>query len=110
MRPRLRGQQSWQWPRRCRWRLRSRSPPCPPVRDSSADPLEKSLVFSGIHCDDMALFWKGLAGDIGAEFAECGDALRLQAVMLGGEISVNLGVARHVAPVLAQNVLGKQVL
>ena len=60
--------------------------------------------------DDVPVLGVGAALHVGDVFREGGDALRLQAVVLGGEVAIDLGVARHVAAVLAEDVLGEQVL
>lgn len=57
-----------------------------------------------VHGDGMARFGEGPACNIGAEFCEGGDAILLEPVIFFGEVAVDLGVAGHVAAVLAQDI------
>jgi hypothetical protein len=55
----------------------------------------------------VLLFREGAAVDVGLEFLEGRDAFQLQPVVFRREIAIDLGVARNMPAIVAQNIAGK---
>src|SRR5580698_6723909 len=58
----------------------------------------------------MARLWISAAVHVGDIFLECGHALVLKPVELGGKVALDLGMARRVAAILTQYVFSEQIL
>ena len=63
-----------------------------------------------VHGDEVAGLGEFSAGDVGREFFEGGDALLLEALVFGVEISVGFGVAGDAFVVVAEDVVGEKKL
>ena len=72
--------------------------------------LQKNVILARIHFQNVLWLRKSARRNVIAKLGKGFHALGLQAIIFGGKIAVDLGVARNMAAVFTQNILGKEIL